>query len=49
VEDEQTFNFDTIAKNHKDVVDSYENKWFFDEKGVAKNHELSYNGLVVKQ
>jgi hypothetical protein len=26
VEDEQTFNFDTIAKNHKDVVDSYENK-----------------------
>lgn len=26
VEDEQTFNFDTIAKNHKNVVDSYENK-----------------------
>lgn len=26
VEDEKTFNFDTIAKNHKDVVDSYENK-----------------------
>lgn len=26
VEDEQTFNFDTIAKNHKDVVESYENK-----------------------